>query len=1548
MVKKRRHTGKALRLLLALMMAVPQSWNVFAEGEETEPAEEITEITESEEPAETEVPEEEIIVPEEETAEPAEEETPEEPETEVTPETEPEETGEEAQPEEETGPSVTLNVSEVELQIGESYTFEAVLSGAEEETPVWTVGDETVVSVDENGTVTALKEGVTTVRVSVLDGTVYAEALVKVPGTETGPVIFQETSYEVVAGESITIPYEFDGAAEDIVWSVSEENIVTLDTDTEGEVTVEALESGIVTVYAEVADEKSLFGVVVLPEHLNEDMFAEAEEGAELMATGTTVTASYNVNYNQTSARELSGLVNAYRYNSAHITTLIYDYTIEKYAMQRAAELAARFKHVRPDGSEWHTVFDKAKYGNPSTSNLTENLLYAGDGTMNTAGQVFSYVMGNNTQRTNAMRSVNKAFGIGHAEYNGIHYWVMLFSDRVADTTPTSSVNGSKTVTVKIGSDLYSNPTFSASKSTVKVNVNKSVSLPSLSGTVRVSLGGQTKTVSISNFSATWTLDSAGQKYASISKGKVEAGSKPNNDEKAYLVASITMNGSRYTVKVELKVIQPVTGVTLEPKEKSIDVGETYPLTATVKPSNATDKSVTWKSSNTKIATVSSKGVVTAKKGGKATITVTTNDGGFKATSTITVIVHADRIAFEFDELTMSDGMTDKLVPVFYPKDTTDQRVTFKSSDTEKVLVQEDGTIIALEPTEEDKPVIVTMTAVENTKLTADLPVTVKDKDAVLEPYATSMYDAKYEYYLYPYDPEEEEDDFTNTIVKGDEIFLHCDTKDAEIYYTLDGTDPVADPAQKYTGMFRYPGGDLTLKVMAVKPNRMKGSEIEEYRMKEVGQPVWEIEDEDLAKLPYREIGEEEKIYEIPVGLWAAGAEESAAYTGSKITFPDIRVYYRNQRLAIGTDYKISYKNNVNVCPEGTKACTWTQKDDGSYKPASGTKVAYVQISGKGNYKGSAYIPFKITPVAITEDNGFSYQNELYLSLGKKALKPVPVILWNGKKLKNKTDYVVAYSRDPEGTEILEGGITEEGDYYAIISGIKNFTFESDKLIAVPIHVKAEAKLLSKAKVKVANVEYSGKPLDPETLVITAKYGKTELIKGTDYVIESVNPEIDPEEPTEIGTYTVTLKAAENSDYLGTVNASFKITGKQLSKAKVYCMKSSVVYTGNTFTLDELFAVNPSRPALDHVALYYGSDELKEGEDYTVEISGQNKGKGTVKFTGMGEYTGTIKKTFTINARTLKKDDVDIYTTDINFSKSGAKADVYVFLKTDENDPMAFDYTTDDDGNPVWGRVLEVGKDFTLKYFNNKKMYTDSEFKTKNPPSVSVIFKGNYKGTIAGNHFLIQSEDISFMPITAADIVYSASKKGSQYYVKPVIYDYQGKKLTLNKDYNLKYYYAQDAKVNGSDTVNRAYGTALRATDTPEPGTVIAVEATGIGSYYGTLKAEYKVIKKAANLSSAKVTMNYYNGKNKYFEYTGEQIVPTADNMTVKLGKTELVFGEDFVIESLKNNTKAGKATMVLRGINEYGGTKKVTFSIGKQSLFLDLSNLLRGLFGGE
>lgn len=80
-----------------------------------------------------------------------------------------------------------------------------------------------------------------------------------------------------------------------------------------------------------------------------------------------------------------------------------------------------------------------------------------------------------------------------------------------------------------------------------------------------------------------------------------------------------------------------VTGVTLNKASTSIYKGSTETLYATVAPNNASNKNVTWSSSNTSVATVSASGVVTAKANGSATITVTTVDGSYTATCLVTV-----------------------------------------------------------------------------------------------------------------------------------------------------------------------------------------------------------------------------------------------------------------------------------------------------------------------------------------------------------------------------------------------------------------------------------------------------------------------------------------------------------------------------------------------------------------------------------------------------------------------------------------------------------------------------------------------------------------------------------------------------------------------------------------------------------------------------------------------------------------------------------------------------------------------------------------------
>ena len=122
-------------------------------------------------------------------------------------------------------------------------------------------------------------------------------------------------------------------------------------------------------------------------------------------------------------------------------------------------------------------------------------------------------------------------------------------------------------------------------------------------------------------------------KVAGVAKGATEltlSYTKPGATE-------ITKTASTTVTVEETGDKVAVTGVELNKESVSLFEGKTEQLTATVKPTDATDQSVSWKSDNTEIATVSETGLVSAVKAGTAKITVTTTDGGYTATCDVTV-----------------------------------------------------------------------------------------------------------------------------------------------------------------------------------------------------------------------------------------------------------------------------------------------------------------------------------------------------------------------------------------------------------------------------------------------------------------------------------------------------------------------------------------------------------------------------------------------------------------------------------------------------------------------------------------------------------------------------------------------------------------------------------------------------------------------------------------------------------------------------------------------------------------------------------------------
>ena len=160
-------------------------------------------------------------------------------------------------------------------------------------------------------------------------------------------------------------------------------------------------------------------------------------------------------------------------------------------------------------------------------------------------------------------------------------------------------------------------------------------------------------------------------------------------------------SGVKATCKITVtNPVVKVTKVTLNKTTASVVKGKTLTLTATVTPTNATNKKVTWKSSNTKIATVDSNGKVTAKAAGTATITCTAADGsGKSAACKITVKnppVKVTKLKINKTSVDLLKGKTVQLKVTVTPSNATNKAVTWTSSNKKIATVTSNGLVKAV------------------------------------------------------------------------------------------------------------------------------------------------------------------------------------------------------------------------------------------------------------------------------------------------------------------------------------------------------------------------------------------------------------------------------------------------------------------------------------------------------------------------------------------------------------------------------------------------------------------------------------------------------------------------------------------------------------------------------------------------------------------------------------------------------------------------------------------------------------------------------------
>lgn len=247
---------------------------------------------------------------------------------------------------------------------------------------------------------------------------------------------------------------------------------------------------------------------------------------------------------------------------------------------------------------------------------------------------------------------------------------------------------------VSIGTTVIVATDENGNQDTCKVTVIQKPTSISVPASVRVKVGSTLKlNVTLIPENTTekkLTWSTANDRIATISNGVI------SGKKKGYTVITVkTSNHLTETIFVEVYEYKEVTGVSINPTKKTITKGRTYQLQASVKPSNASNKAVKWKSSNSSIVSVSSTGKIKGLKGGVATITCTSAEKSYKATCTVTVVEKATSIKLNVTSKTLVSGKKYKLKATVKSNYAAKQKLVWSSSNKSIATVSGSGVVKA-------------------------------------------------------------------------------------------------------------------------------------------------------------------------------------------------------------------------------------------------------------------------------------------------------------------------------------------------------------------------------------------------------------------------------------------------------------------------------------------------------------------------------------------------------------------------------------------------------------------------------------------------------------------------------------------------------------------------------------------------------------------------------------------------------------------------------------------------------------------------------------
>ena len=290
------------------------------------------------------------------------------------------------------------------------------------------------------------------------------------------------------------------------------------------------------------------------------------------------------------------------------------------------------------------------------------------------------------------------------------------------------------------------------------------------------------------------------------------------------------------------------------------------------------------------------------------------------------------------------------------------------------------------------------------------------------------------------------------------------------------------------------------------------------------------------------------------------GSIPNQTYTGNSISALPV-ITYNGATLTKGTDYTLTYSNNVNV--------------------GTGT----VTIKGQGNFKGTTSKTFSISARAMSDTSVANVSSQTYTG---NSISPLPTITYNNKTLKKDTDYTLSYSNN-----------TNAGTATITITGKGNFTGTTSKTFSISARAMSDTSVTN-----ISSQTYTGNGISP---LPTITYNNKTLKKDTDYTL-SYSDNINA------GTATITITGKGN--FTGTTSKTFSISARAMSDTSVTNI-SSQTYTGNGISPLPTITYNNKTLKKDTDYTLSYSDNINAGTA-TITITGKGN------FTGMTSTTFII------------------------------------------------------------------------------------------------------------------------------------------------------------------------------------------------------------------------------------------------------------------------------------------------------------------------------------